>query len=324
MWADVGFVLGGGCLLLAGGELLVRGAAALARSLGVSAMVVGLTVVAYGTSAPEFVVSVSAAWRGNAAIGTGNIIGSNILNVLLVLGAAAMLCPIRATAGFVRREAPILVVVSALAWAAAADGRICRIESIALLLLLVVYNVLAVRLARRERAAVLQAYDQTLPPAKPSVAWLLAMIVVGLGLLMGGSELFLRGAVNVAASLGVSQMLIGLTLVALGTSLPELTASVIAAWHKHADLCLGNIVGSNIFNLLWIGGASGLVGSSDGKPGLPFDDQSLHVHLPVMMAASVVLWLMAATGLRVSRREGAVLLLSYACYVGYTILHRTA
>ncbi len=309
-------VLGGTALLLGGGELLVRGAASLARSLGVSAMVVGLTVVAFGTSAPELVVSVQAVWKGNSSICGGNIVGSNILNILLVLGATAVLCPLRVTSAFVRREVPLMIGVSLLLWYLIRDGYLSGGEAGVLLGVLAIYTGATVLLARREKTALVQEYADEQPVGSRSVVINLLLIVGGVAVLGGGSTIFLRGAIAIAQALGMSEALIGLTLVAVGTSLPEMASSVMAAWRKHPDICLGNVVGSCIYNILWIGGTCGLIRS------VPFDnlqDHMLSLHVPVMVLAAVVLWPIVATGHRISRREGAFLLILYAAYLGWTI-----
>ncbi len=314
MLRDVFLILAGAVVLIGGGEALVRGAAALARLLGVSATVVGLTVVAIGTSMPELVVSVMAAATGKAALCAGNIVGSNILNVLLILGATAAIYPIRATAAFIKREIPIMIGVSALFFWMAADGRLGRREAAALMVLLGGYNCFAVWLGRREQSTLAREYEDVQPaPMKRSAALYLALIVAGLGLLAVGSRLFLSGAVSVATAFGVSEAVIGLTLVALGTSFPELATCLVAAYRGHPDICLGNIIGSNVYNILAIAGLSGLV-----YP-LPFEAGMIRVHMPVMVASAVVLWPMAARGRRVSRSEGCMLLLFYVAFMTWTL-----
>jgi cation:H+ antiporter len=319
MSVDVLYILFGGGLLIAGGELLVRGAASLARAVGVSPMVAGLTVVAYGTSAPEFVVSTLAAWKGNASICGGNIVGSNILNVLLVLGCTALVCPLRATSAFVRREVPLMIGVTLLFCGLAYNSVVGRAEGTILLILLVVYTAVVVRGARREKAAVLAEFADGQPASGGSKAVNLLLIIAGLVLLVGGSRVFLRGAVDIATALGVSEALIGLTLVAMGTSLPELVSSLVAAWRKHPDICLGNVIGSCTYNLLWIGGTCAVI-----RP-VPFDNQTdrmLSLHLPVMALSAMVLWPIVATGHRISRREGIFLLVLYAGYLVATVFLR--
>jgi len=308
------FVVVGAAILLGGGEVLVRGAVALARSLGVSTMIIGLTVVAYGTSAPELAVSVMAAASGKPAICSGNVVGSNIINVLLVLGATAAIFPLQATAAFLRREVPIMVGVSVLFLVMAWNGVLSRAEAAILLVALASYTLLAIQIARREKKEVVRKYEEHQTAiSKRSVAFNLVLIVVGLTMLTGGSHVFLDGAVGVARWLGVSDAIIGLTLVALGTSLPELAAGLIAAYRKHGDICLGNIVGSCIYNLAAIAGLSGVVAP------LPFESEMIHVHIPVMVGSAVVLWLMLLSGSRLSRLEGLLLLGLYLGYVGWMV-----
>lgn len=308
----------GTAILVAGGEILIRGAVGLARSLGISATIVGLTVVAYGTSAPEFVVSVMATLDDKPAICGGNVVGSNILNILLVLGATAFIYPIQATAAFVRREVPIMVGVSVLFLILTRDGSLERLESSVLALLLIGYTLLAVWIARREKADVAKEYeDVQRTPTKRTIAMYLVLIVIGLVLLGCGSEIFLNGAVEIAKAFGISDSIIGLTLVALGTSFPELAACVVAAYRKHPDICLGNIIGSSVYNLLAIAGISGLISP------LPFEPDMVRVHIPVMAGAAILLWPMVVTGFRISRREGIILLAIYSAFMAWTI-YRTA
>ena len=314
MWINALMVILGGAVLVGGGEMLVRGATALARTLGVSAMIVGLTVVAYGTSAPELAVSVLAAYSEKPGICGGNVVGSNILNVLLVLGVTGVIYPIQAAAGFVKREVPIMVGVSVLFFAMVLNGRLSRFQAGFLVLVLIGYTLLTIRIARREKKKVAAEYEDVQAAAKGrSLALSIVFIAIGLALLAGGSELFLRGAVGVAKSFGISDAIIGLTLVALGTSFPELAACLVAAYRKHPDICLGNIIGSSIYNLLAIAGLAGILAP------LPFEPEMVRVHIPVMVGAAVVLWVIVARRFRISRRSGLILLALYAAYMGWTV-----
>jgi len=317
MWLDILFIPLGTVLLLGGGEVLVRGATSIARGLGVSPMIIGLTVVAYGTSSPELVVSGFAAWQGNPAICGGNIIGSNILNVLLVLGTTALIYPIVTTAGFVRREVPIMVGACGLFWLLVLNGTLDRMEAAIFLLLLFGYTILTIRLARREQRQKDPEFADVQSRTVASLGLSFLLVFVGLALLGGGSEIFLRGAIGIARHLGISEAMIGLTLVAMGTSFPELAASLVAAWRKHPDICLGNIVGSSIYNVLAIGGVAGLIAP------LPIDAELLKLHVPVMVVAAVVLWIIVTHGLRVARWHGALLLAIYAGYMGWVIARNT-
>lgn len=303
----------GAVLLLGGGEILVRGAVGLAHALGVPPMVIGLTVVAYGTSAPELVVSVMATLDGQPDICGGNIVGSNILNILLVLGATALICPIQATAAFVRREVPIMVGVSVLFLVYILDGTLSRIEAGILLVGLIGYTLMAVRIARREKAEIARQYEQEQAPiSKRSILVNGVFVVVGLALLTVGSRVFLNGAVGIARHF-MTEAMIGLTLVAFGTSVPELVACLVAAYRKHPDICLGNIIGSCVYNLLAIGGVAGLV-----IP-LSFAPEMVHLHVPVMVGAALLSWPLLAVGVKLGRRDGLVLLAGYAAYMAWAV-----
>ncbi|MCB9852264.1 MAG: calcium/sodium antiporter [Phycisphaerales bacterium] len=311
-------VLGAG-ILVVGGELLVRGAAAMARNLGISPMVVGLTVVALGTSAPELIVCVLASLKNQPDICAGNVVGSNILNVLLVLGVTAMICPLQASAAFVRREVPIALGSALVFWGLSYNGVLSRIDAAILVALLVGYMAMTVWIARKESTPVAEGYaDLQTTGHKRGIALNLFFLIVGLALLGWGADLFLEGAVAIAKHLKISEAVIGLTLVAFGTSVPELAACLIAALRKHPDICLGNLVGSCIYNILAIIGVSGLV-----TP-LPISGEMFRLHMPVMIGATILLLVFVATGLRVSRKEGAALLLCYAGYVGWSLWNHFA
>jgi cation:H+ antiporter len=277
-------------------------------------MIIGLTVVAYGTSAPELAVSVTAAYTGKPAICAGNIVGSNILNILLVLGATAVVFPLKATAAFLRREVPIMVGISIVFLIMAWDGELSRLDAAILILILVAYTLMMIRIAKGEKNHVVREYEEDLSLPRPrSMRLNVVLIIVGLAMLTGGSDMFVDGAVGMAEFFGVSDTIIGLTLVALGTSLPELATCLIAAYRKHADICLGNVVGSCIYNLVAIGGISGALVQ------VPFESEMVHVHIPVMVGAAVILWPMLHSGGKITRTEGSLLLASYAAYMAWTI-----
>ncbi len=306
-------VVGIGVLIL-GGECLVRGSASLAKAWGLSPLVIGMTIVAGGTSAPELVVSVMAAAKGNPDICAGNVIGSNIFNMLLILGTAAVICPLQTTATFIRREVPIMIGVMLILTVLVFNGSVSKVEGAILVAVFVIYNAYVIRAARRD-AAILEPQLEAIhhAPRRRSVKLSVGITCLGLLGLGGGSELFLRGSIAIAEHFGVSQVMIGLTLVAFGTSLPEWVTSAVAAIRKQPDICLGNIVGSNIFNATAILGLSALV-----QP-VPFDSSLLEMHVPVMLASSIILWPMVATGLALGRREGAALLVGFTIYFGYTL-----
>ena len=313
MVIHVVFFLVGLVALYFGAEWLVRGAARLARRLGVSPLAVGLTIVAFGTSSPELVVSVLAAARGQADVAMGNVVGSNILNVAVILGLAAIVRPLRAEMRLIVRELPIMIAAGVVLVLLGLDGTVARPDAALLLAGLVAYITFVLRTARREFAAIQQEYAQfgraeALAPAGRVRAGEALLIVVGLAALAIGARLLVDASLVFARALGVSELVIGVTIVAIGTSLPELAASVLAAWRHEADIAVGNIVGSNIFNILGILGLAGLVHPVAMNPGL------FRLEIPVMLAASILLAPILATGRRIGRVEGVLMLASYTVF----------
>ena len=313
-------VFAGLVLLVGGAELLVRGAAAIAGRFGVSPLLIGLTVVAFGTSAPELAVSINAAAVGSD-VGLGNVIGSNIANVLLILGATALVGGLVVALRIIRLDIPLLIGVSVLVLLLALDGAIGRVDGAILVAGLVAYGVWTVVAARRERVAVQAEYAEELREregldARRPVAVNTVLVLAGLGLLVGGAQLLVGGATRIATALGVSDLIIGLTVVAIGTSLPELATSVLAALRGERDIAIGNVVGSSIINLLCVLGLSAIVAPS----GLPVTDGVRTLDLPVMVAATITLLPVCWNGLRIRRWEGALFLAAYAVYVLYLVL----
>ena len=320
------FVLGLGALIL-GAELLVRGASRLALSFGISPLVVGLTVVAFGTSSPEMAVSVQSTWSGQVDITLGNVVGSNIFNVLFILGASALIVPLVVHQQLIRQEVPVMIGVSFLVWALAADGGLSRWEGVLLSGLLVGYIFVVIRQSRRESAEVKQEYEEAfdgeaaLAPGAWDAHWgvQLLLIVGGLALLVLGSNWLVDAAVTVARHLGVSELVIGLTLVAAGTSLPEVATSILAAVRGERDIAVGNVVGSNIFNLLGVLGVSALVAPAD----LTVAPAMLGFDIPFMVAVAVACLPIFCTGARIDRWEGALFLGYYLAYTAWLILAAT-
>ncbi len=306
-------MLAGLLLLTAGAEGLVRGAASAARRLGLTPLVIGLTVVAFGTSTPEFVVSLRAGLAGESAIALGNVVGSNIGNIALILGGAALIAPLRVQAQIIRVDVPIVIGVSLLLVALLADGRLGRLDGTLLAAGIVAYTATTIWLARREKAPGVQAeFDEGVPPARN--AWWDALFVAGgLILLMGGAQLLVQGAVTVAERLGVSPMVIGLTIVGVGTSLPELATSFVAAARGEGDIAIGNVVGSNIFNILGILGPAALL-----QP-IPATGLSV-VDGAVMVGLAVLLVPLMRSGFVVNRWEGALLVALYGGYLWLLLL----
>ena len=310
-------IAGGMVLLYFGGEALVKNATVLARSWGISTMVVGLTVVAFGTSSPELAASLAAALSGSPAIAIGNVVGSNTLNILLILGVTALVAPIRAQAQFIKREVPIMIGAALLLfWFLYFDQQVSRLEGLLALVLLGLYIWFLYKSSAGESAEVKGEFDQEYGrPVRASWQTYVG-VVLGLVLLGVGARLLTIGAVELARAFGVPELIIGLTIVALGTSLPEVAASIMAALRREPDIALGNIVGSNVFNILGILGITALV-----QPiGLPWE--SIQRDMWVMLGASVLLWPFLVTGFRLGRREGGVFLGLYVVYVA--LLIRTA
>ncbi|MEX0875925.1 MAG: calcium/sodium antiporter [Phycisphaerales bacterium] len=307
-------------VLVGAAELFVRGASNLAARLGVSALVVGLTVVAFGTSAPELAVSLSAVANGTPDLAVGNAVGSNIFNVLFILGLTALIRPLIVAQKLVRIDVPIMIAAAGALWVMCLDGRLGRIEGGVLFAGIIAYVFFAVRSARRESAAVRAEYDEasTAKPGKP-IFVTLCLLVAGLVGIVLGARLFVRGATEIAASLGVSDLVIGLTIVAAGTSMPEVATSVVAALKGHRDIAVGNVVGSNIFNVLAILGVTGV--ASPG--GLPVPASVLAFDLPVMFAVSIACLPVLITGLGISRFEAGVLFVGYLAYTAYLVLDTT-
>jgi cation:H+ antiporter len=303
--------LAGLILLVAGGELLVRGAAYLAAATGISPLVIGLTVVAFGTSAPELAVSVQAAMTGQAEIAVGNAVGSNIFNVLMILGMSAALVPLTVSERLVRLDVPVMIAVSAVLLLVAYDGTITRGEAALLVALLAGYIVMQFAVNRRSAPT-----PQTKVEIGGGPLRNVFNILAGLALLVIGSRWLVTSAVTIAQSFGVTQLVVGLTIVAAGTSMPELATSVIAGLRGQRDIAVGNVVGSNIFNVLAVLGISGLISST----GIPISTAAVTMDIPVMVAVAVLCLPIFFSGYTISRWEGALFLAYYALYTGYLLL----
>jgi len=309
IWALGGLGL---LLLFAGGEVLVRGASALALKLGLSPLVVGLTVVAFGTSMPELVVSVDAALAGVPDIAVGNVVGSNIANITLILGLAMLVGPAAVKARTVRVDAPLVVASVLLLVVMLWDGVVGRVEGAGLVAGLVVFTGVTLTQGRRESAEVREEFAEGIPTTGLGTLASLALVLAGLGALVAGGGLFLDTAVAFARAVGMSEAVIGLTVVAVGTSLPELVTSVVAAVRGQGDIAVGNVLGSNLFNVLGILGVTALI--------LPLEPGGITAPtLGVLVATSVAVAVAASTARRVTRIEGAALLLAYAVYVTWLV-----
>ncbi len=303
---DIILIVAGFVGLLIGGELLVRGAVAVAERLRISPIVIGVTLVGFGTSMPELLTSVQAAMAGAPGIAVGNVVGSNVVNILLILGAAAAIRPISVGGAAFRRDGTVLALATGLCLVVVLSGELGRLAGAVFIAGLAGYVALAIRTGAAVEA------DLSAPPPRMPVA--LAFFVGGLLVTLLAARALVTGAVSVAAASGVSEAVIGLTVVAIGTSMPELVTSIVAARRGQSDLAFGNIVGSNIFNILGILGVTALV-----EP-LQVPAEIAVFDIWVMVAATVALVVAAVTGWRITRREGIAFVAAYAAYLGWLVV----
>ncbi|MEM1125625.1 MAG: calcium/sodium antiporter [Bacteroidota bacterium] len=335
MLFDLLIFLAGLAVLYLGAEWLVKGAALLALQYGIRPIVVGLTVVALGTSMPEFILNFIAAFSGEDSLALGNIVGSNICNIALILGTSAVVLPLAVKPGTLRKEYPIMMAVMVLFYVLALDGLISQTDGVILVAGLLAFMAFVVIDSRRQtRLEEEAAANAPAPPAAQGAAtesagggrdaqeapaelprWKkIGLLAGGMAFLGGGAQLMVYAAVNVAESLGIDPIIVGLTVLAIGTSLPELAASVVSAMKQEADLSLGNVLGSNLLNVLFVVGMLSLF-----RP-LAVDSESIAIHFPVMLAFAAILLPVAWTGYQISRVEGGVLLAGFTGYLVYLVL----
>lgn len=317
---DLGLVVAGLALLIGGGEALVRGASTLAVRAGISPLVIGLVVVSAATSAPELAVTVGAVLEGEPGLALGNVIGSNIANILLILGLSAVLSPLAIRRQVVRFDIPVMLGISILLVVVSLDGVLSLLDGVLLLGGLVIHASLSIIIGRKE------AHDAAYVPAAmplnstPVPLWLaMILVAIGVGLLVFGAQTLVSGAVNIALDLGVSSLVIGLTVVAIGTSLPELATSLVALRRGERDMAVGNIVGSNIFNIGLVLGLPAILFAD----GIALPSAAIALDLPLMLAAAVALLPIAFTGFVIARWEGALFVGLYVAYLLYVVLAST-
>lgn len=306
------FLVLGLVALFIGAEGLIRGSSALALKIGITPLVVGLTVVAFGTSTPELVVSLKAALIGNSSISLGNVVGSNIANIAFILGISAIIRPLDVHANIIRREIPIMIGISILLVLLLIDGELGLVDGIIFVLGIVIYTIVNITMARKEKNAEVEKEFKEGLKTGLGVPISIVMIVGGLGLMILGANLFVTSSISIAKVIGVSDAIIGLTIVAVGTSLPELITSVVAAYKHESDIAIGNIVGSNIFNILGILGITALI-ISVSSSGINYID------FGAMLFAALILLPLSKTGFRITRLEGLFLVLGYAAYIYYLV-----
>jgi len=305
--------IAGLCILYFGGETLVRGAVALASRFGLSSLAIGLTVVAFGTSAPELAVSLNAALNNASDIALGNVIGSNIANLGLILGLSAVISPLLVQAKIIRLDAPIMLASVLLFAVFLLDNQIGRLEGIILSTGLLAYIAFTFIQARKEPEVIQEEFLQGVPQTRGRLTIDLGLVILGLGLLILGGKLLVLAAVTIALQLGMSEAVIGLTIVALGTSLPELTATLVAARRGYGNIAIGNIIGSNIFNMLGILGITTLV--------TPLESGNiLWGDILCMTLLSLLTYLFLFTRGKLERSEGVILVLMYCSYTFWLII----
>lgn len=305
--------------LVIGGEFLVRGASNLARALGIPSIIIGLTVVAFGTSAPELAVSLQAALKGNADIAIANIVGSNIFNTLGIIGLSALICPLIIHSQMIRREVPLMIAISVLLFILSYNGFLSTYEGMLLLIIFVIYLFWLIREAiqnKKENNVLENESKKEFPQEKKSYASLALSVLLlggGLALVMIGADKLVLGASELARSLGVSDAIIGLTIVSIGTSLPEVVASVIATYKGERDLAVGNVIGSNIFNILCILGLTITIEE------LQVNEAMIKIDIPVMIGVSILTLIFFRRGLKFTRAAGIFYLLLYTGYTAFLI-----
>lgn len=314
-------LIAGLVLLVVGAEALVKGASKIAAVIGISPLVIGLTIVAFGTSAPELAVSISSALNGQADIALGNVVGSNIFNVLFILGVSSLITPLVVAQQLVRLDVPIMIGASLLVLLFGWDGTLVKWEGVVLVAIGVGYTVFLIRQSKKERTKqVLEDYQQEYAdkggPKKGRVWLQILFILVGLVLLVIGSHCLVDSAVAIATSMGVSELVIGLTIIAAGTSLPEVATSVLASIRKHEDIAVGNVVGSNIFNILFILGLAAVIAPG----GIPVNPAAMSFDIPIMIAVALACLPFFFTGYRIERWEGVVFCGYYVAYTAYLIM----
>lgn len=322
--ATIVWMVAGLVALVAGAEVLVRGASRIAATLGISPLVIGLTVVAFGTSAPELAVSLQSAFAGQPDLALGNVVGSNIFNILLIVGISAVIVPLVVAQQLIRLDVPLMIVASVTLLLFGLDGRINRLDGLILFGGLLAYLVLLVRKSRSESAEISSEYDQEFggsAPVRGAKAWTgnLALVLAGLIGLVFGSRWLVAGAVEIARALGLSELIVGLTIVAAGTSLPEVATSIVAAVRGERDIAVGNAVGSNIFNILGVLGLASAIAPN----GIAVSAAALRFDIPVMIAVAIATLPIFFTGHQISRWEGWVFLAFYVAYTTDLVLSAT-
>lgn len=316
MLANAAWFLVGLGALVVGSEAMVRGGAAVAARLGIRPLVVGLTVVSIGTSMPELAVGVVAAREGSGALAVGNIAGTNVVNLIFVLGLSALMLPLAVERRTIRFELPVMAGAAIMLWLLAADGVLSRIDGLLLVVAAIAYTVAVIRTARRDSG---QTADDATPTSGGRALWQVVLTVAGIAIVVLGAEWLVSSAVELAREFGVTDAFIGLTVVAIGTSAPELVTTVVSTLRGNRDIAIGNLLGSSIYNILLILGITCLVATD----GLRLTPALVRVDIPIMVAAALVCVPIFITGRRVGRVEGGAMVAAYLAYLAFLIVTQT-
>jgi cation:H+ antiporter len=325
------FFIAGLLLLISGAQILIKGSVAIAERLAIPPLIIGLTLVAFGTSSPELAVSVQAAFNNQADVALGNVIGSNIFNVLFILGLCACLLPLSVSKQLIKQDIPILLLITILVFVLALDGGISRLNALILVFALCLYLCFLIWQGKSQssehknsRGVTDSSSPANAPEQSNAVLSKLFIdvlyIIAGLAALIFGSNFLVDASIEFAKMLGVSELVIGLTIVAIGTSLPEVVTSIIAVFQKQRDIAVGNVIGSNIFNLLAVLGVTGVISSS----GIAVDSSLLGFEFPLLVAVALICLPMVFTGFEINRKEGLLLLAIYTFYSVYLYFRATA
>lgn len=318
VWCAAGLAL-----LVAGAELIVRGGSDVATRLGISPLIIGLTIVSIGTSTPELAIGIEAALRGEGELAVGNIVGTNMVNILLILGLSALIRPLAIRSQTIRMDLPMIIVASLMLAGAARDGALSRAEGVLLTVSALAYTVLLLWVARRESRQLKEAFARELegqsPPAAPNMLRSFVLLLVGIAVVVLGADWLVDGAVVLARLWGVSDAFIGLTVIAIGTSAPELVTTVVSTIRNTRDIAIGNLLGSSVYNILFILGITCLFPAA----GIPVGPALIRTDIPLMTGVALLCVPVFVTGREVTRLEGALFVAAYAAYLAYLIATRT-
>lgn len=309
-------IIGGLALLILGGEILIKSSTNLASRLGMKPIVIGLTIIAMGTSAPEIIINLSSISEGHSSLALGNILGSNIFNILFILGISALITPLIINQKLIKIDIPILIILTITVWIFSLDLNLSFNEGIILFILLILFIIFSIKFSKKESPEVIKEYENEFSTPRKSLLLTIIYFCMGLTLLLLGSHYLVNGSVSLARSWGISELIIGITILACGSGTPEVVISVMAARKKEYDIAIGNIIGSCIFNILFVLGTSIII-----FPNQPIPPEALNFDIPIMILTSIICLPICLSDQKVSRIEGLLLLLYFVSYISFIILN---